>query len=110
MIAAANADGHIGPDEQQRIFSHLASLPLDSEDKAFVFDALKDPPNAGDVAILAKGVEQASEIYLVSLLALDASEPEDRAYLDDLARRLTLPASLIAQLENEVSRSEPVAA
>ena len=29
MVGAAAADGHIGPDEQQQIFSHVAQLPLD---------------------------------------------------------------------------------
>ena len=41
MIAAANADGHIGADEQKQIFEAANRGGLDAEDKAFLFDALQ---------------------------------------------------------------------
>nr|WP_316628009.1 DUF533 domain-containing protein [uncultured Brevundimonas sp.] len=110
MIAAANADGHIDADERNTILTHLATLQLDDEDKAFVFEALMSPLSVGEVASLANGAEQATEIYLVSRMAIDPDDPAERHYLDDLARHLTLPPDLATELETQVKAQEPIAA
>jgi len=103
MIAAANADGHIGPDEQRVIFDQVGQLPLDAEDKAFVFDALAKPPSLQDIADLADGPEQAAELYLASRLAIDPDHPMEQAYLEGLASRLSLPPELVSQLEDQAA-------
>ena len=103
MIGAANADGHIGPDEQRAIFDQVGQLPLDAEDKAFVFDALSSPPSLQDIANLAEGPEQAAELYLASRLAIDPDHPAEQAYLEALAGRLSLPADLVAHLEGQAA-------
>ena len=103
MIAAANADGHIGPDEQRVIFDQVGQLPLDAEDKAFVFDALAKPPSLQDIADLADGPEQAAELYLASRLAIDPDHPMEQAYLEGLANRLSLPPELVSQLEDQAA-------
>jgi len=101
MIAAANADGHIGPDEQKVIFDRVGELPLGAEDKAFVFDSLANPPSLQDIANLAEGPEQAAELWLVSRLAIDPDHPMEQAYLEGLASRLSLPPDLVAHLEGQ---------
>jgi len=101
MIAAANADGHIGPDEQKAIFDRVGQLPLDAEDKGFVFDALAKPPSLQDIAKLAQGPEQATEIWLASRIAIDPDHPMEQAYLEALASRLSLPAELVQHLEGQ---------
>ena len=103
MIAAANADGHIGPDEQRLIFERVGELPLDAEDKAFVFDALSAPPSLQDIANLAEGPEQAAELYLASRLAIDPDHPMEQAYLEGLASRLSLPKELVDHLEGQAA-------
>ncbi len=106
MIAAANADGHIDGNEQRRIFEQVNQLPLDAEDKAFVFDSLRSPPSLGDIAALADGLEQASELYLVSRLAIDPDHPAEQAYLEGLAARLTLPPDLVGHLNAQAAAAE----
>ncbi len=103
MIAAANADGHIGPEEQRLIFDRVGELPLDAEEKAFVFDALASPPSLQDIAGLAGGPEQAAELYLASRLAIDPDHPMELAYLEALASRLSLPAELVQHLEGQAA-------
>ena len=103
MIAAANADGHIDPEEQRLIFDKVGALPLDAEEKGFVFDALGSPPSLQDIADLAGGPEQASELYLVSRLAIDPDHPMEQAYLEALASRLSLPADLVGHLESQAA-------
>ena len=103
MIGAANADGHIGPDEQRQIFDRVGELPLEAEDKAFVFDALSNPPSLQDIADLAEGPEQGAELYLASRLAIDPDHPMEQAYLEALASRLSLPADLVDHLERQAA-------
>ena len=110
MIGAANADGHIGPDEQRNIFDQVGQMPLDAEDKAFVFDALSSPPSLQDIANLAEGPEQAAELYLASRLAIDPDHPAEQAYLEALAGRLALPSELVAHLEGQALEAEGVTA
>ncbi len=102
MVGAANADGHIDSEEQRHIFQQVSELPLDAEDKAFVFDALGNPPSLQDIAGLAQGPEQAAELYLASRLAIDPDQPIEQAYLEGLAARLKLPGELVAHLESQV--------
>ncbi len=112
MIAAANADGHICGDERQTIVTHVSALPLEDDEKAFVFDALMSPPTLHEIAGLADGPEQAAELYLASRLAIDPDLPAERAYLDGLARNLALPTELVEALESQAAQAEqsPMAA
>jgi uncharacterized membrane protein YebE (DUF533 family) len=103
MVAAANADGHIGPQEQRAIFEQAGKLPLDAEAKAFIFDAIAKPPALGEVAALAGTREQAVEIYLASRLAIDVDHPAEQAYLEALAGRLALPPELVQQLDAQAA-------
>lgn len=102
MIGAARADGHIDAGEQQRIFEHVEKLGMDAESKSFVFDALSRPVDMAAIASSALNPAQASEIYLVSRLAVDPDHAAERAYLQALAHRLKLPAELIGHLDHQV--------
>lgn len=102
MIGAANADGHIDSEEQKQIFEKVGELPLDAEDKGFVFDALSKPPSLQDIADLAQGPEQSAELYLASRLAIDPDHPMEQAYLEALASRLALPQELVGHLNAQV--------
>ncbi len=101
MIAAANADGHIGPEEQRQIFDRVGEMPLDAEDKAFVFDSLGKPPSLQEIAGMAGNEEQAAELYLASCLAIDIDHPAEEAYLEALAGRLRLAPELAAHLRQQ---------
>ena len=86
-----------------QIFDRVGELPLEAEDKAFVFDALASPPSLQDIANLAEGPEQAAELYLASRLAIDPDHPMEQAYLEGLASRLSLPAELVTHLEGQAA-------
>lgn len=103
MIYAAKADGHMDGDEQRRVFEHVEKLGLDAESKGFVFDAMTQPTDLAGIAASANGIEQASEIYLVSRMAIDPDHPAERAYLQALGHKLKLPAELIAHLDHQVA-------
>jgi uncharacterized membrane protein YebE (DUF533 family) len=114
MIAAAKSDGHIDATEQANIFAQMDKLDLTSEEKAFVLDELRKPLDIDAVARGAQSPEQAAEIYVASLLAIDVDNPAERGYLAMLAARLKLDAKLVAHLhatvEGAVQQPVPVQA
>lgn len=102
MIGAAKADGHIDAEERRSLFEKVEKLGLDASSKAFVFDALSSPVDLTAIAASARSVEQATELYLVSRMAIDVDHPAERAYLEALSHRLNLPAELVAHLDRQV--------
>ncbi|OED50439.1 hypothetical protein AB838_02180 [Rhodobacteraceae bacterium (ex Bugula neritina AB1)] len=101
MISAAKADGHIDADEQARIEQQIADQDIGAEEQRFLVEQLNAASDPIAIARLSEGEEQAAEIYLVSLLALDLDTPEERRYLDRLADALLLPEELKLQLEQQ---------
>ncbi|AWN48918.1 DUF533 domain-containing protein [Methylobacterium terrae] len=99
MITAAKADGHIDAEEQGRIFGEMDRHTLDADDKAFLMDALRAPVDVEAVARLARNPEQATELYAASLMAITVDTPQERAYLDHLARSLSLDPGLVRHIE-----------
>lgn len=106
MIAAANADGHVGADEQKQIFEAASRGGLDAEDKAFIFDALHNPLSPQQIAALAGTQEQAAELYLAARVAIDPDHPDEKVFLQDLARALGLPGDLVSHLEAQVAQHQ----
>jgi uncharacterized membrane protein YebE (DUF533 family) len=102
MIAAAKADGHVDATEQANVFAQMDKMALSAEDKAFVIDELRRPLDIDAVARGARTPEEAAEIYVASLLAIDVDNPSERGYLDMLAARLKLDAKLVAHLHATV--------
>lgn len=102
MISAAKADGHIGTEEQQLLDGEVAKLAGHSADLAWFEAELAKPADPAIAASLATTPEQAAEVYLASLLVIDEQSYMERAYLDELARRLPLPDGLKTDLEAKV--------
>lgn len=102
MIGAAKADGHIGPEERQLLETELAKLSTDAQDRRWLETELARPLDPASVAQAAQTPEMAAEMYLASLLVVDEESYMERAYLDELARQLKLPADLKVQLEQHV--------
>jgi uncharacterized membrane protein YebE (DUF533 family) len=107
MVGAAKADGTIDATEQQRLFSEVERLGLDSAAKAYVFDLLTKPVDIESIASAVATQEQGAELYLASRLAINPDQPAERAYLDALASRLNLPAELRAHLDQQAAGAAP---
>lgn len=103
MIAAAKADGRIDAEEKDRIFKRLETMPLSSEEKAFVFDELSSPLNIDAVAGRADTPAHAAEIYAASLVAMAPDTPEEETYLKTLAERLKLSPELVAEIHKSAA-------
>ena len=105
MIAAANADGHIGADEQKQIFETANRGGLDAEDKAVIFNSLQNPPSPDQIAALAGTQEQAAELYLAARIAISPNHPDEKAFLQNLSKFLHLPGGLASHLDAQVAQN-----
>jgi uncharacterized membrane protein YebE (DUF533 family) len=99
MIAAAKSDGHVDEREQALMRAELDRSGADAEARAWVEAEMKRPVDAADVAAAATTPEMAAEVYLATLVVVDDTTVMERAYLDELARRLNLAPALKADLE-----------
>lgn len=98
MVAAAKADGHVTTAERRRIEGQLAELGLGAEARALIEAELDAPLDPGRIAALARGPEEAAEIYAASLLVVDPEAPAEKGYLGLLAARLGLAPGLVDHL------------
>jgi uncharacterized membrane protein YebE (DUF533 family) len=105
MIGAAKSDGHIDEVEQKRIFDAVEQMSLSSEMKGLVFDLLRKPIYIEELAHGAQSMEQKSEVYLASCLAIDLDNPSEYSYLDKLAAALGLPLELADQIKSQAKQA-----
>jgi len=104
MIAAAKADGKIDGKEHQAIFSRIEEMQLDNDEKAFLFDQLNRPLDIDSLVSAITSKEQAVEIYLASLMAIDVDTQAEKAYLSMLAARLNLEEELVNHIHSTVEQ------
>jgi uncharacterized membrane protein YebE (DUF533 family) len=102
MIAAARADGKLDAQESQAILQRIQALELNSDDQALLVAEMGRPVDMDALVNRADSLEVAAEIYLASLLAIDADTAAEKAYLTMLAARLNLPADLVRELHRQV--------
>lgn len=99
MIAAAKADGHVDERERGLIEAELRRQEADPAQRQWLEAELRKPLDPVEVARGLAGQPAAAEVYLASLLVADETSFMERAYLDELARQLQLPATLKRDLE-----------
>lgn len=101
MITAAKADGHIQEEEKAQLDANLARL-TDPQDRAWFQEEINRPVDPAYVASLATDPHIAAQMYALSLAMCNEQNFMEKAYLDELAKRLNLDPSLKAELESEV--------
>lgn len=87
MIQAAKADGEVDTEERAKLMEHLGDL--DSDELAFVEEALNAPVDINALAADARGTA-ASQIYAMSVMAVRVDNPAEAQYLNGLAAALGL--------------------
>lgn len=97
MIQAAKADGEIDADERAKIMDHLKDAS--DEEIAFVEAELSAPV---DVMALAKaaGDSAKTQVYAAARMAIKVDNPQENAYLNQLATALGLDAATRARLDS----------
>jgi uncharacterized membrane protein YebE (DUF533 family) len=103
MIAAAKADGHVDQQEMAHIESTIQQSGANADLQALVHSELSKPLDPADIAKLANSPQQASELYLASLIVVDEQNFMERAYLNELAKQLNLSPEITSELERQIS-------
>jgi uncharacterized membrane protein YebE (DUF533 family) len=98
MIAAANADGEITPDERQRITSKLDQAGAGADERAVLERELANPRSVDQIVREVHDQETAEQVYLASRIAMNPDTAAERAYLDFLAARLEIPPERLNEL------------
>ncbi len=101
MIAAANADGRIDPQEQQTILGKLEQAGLGDEERRFVQDEISRPPSLDSLLAQVDSPETAQQVYAASLLAIDVDTEAEKGYLAQLRARLGLDEATAHQLHGQ---------
>ena len=99
MIAAANADGNISPEERRRIVGRLDEAGADAEDHRLIEQELANPKSLETLLVQVKDHDTAQQFYAASRAAMDGESPTQTAYLDDLRNRLDLPPAETTQID-----------
>ena len=102
MIGAAKADGHVDEEEMARIEQALTEMGADDHVRQLVHQELHKPLDPAEIAHLATSPQQASEIYLASLIVADEQNFMEKAYLQELAKQLNLSPEVTYQLEAQL--------
>ena len=102
MIGAAKADGHVDEEEMARIEQALTEMGADDHVRQLVHQELHKPLDPAEIARLATSPQQASEIYLASLIVADEQNFMEKAYLQELAKQLNLSPEVTHQLEAQL--------
>lgn len=103
MVAAARADGHIDAAERQKIQDYLTEQGQ-SDAARWIEAELARPLDPQALAREVTDMEQATEVYLASLLAIEVDHFMERGYLDELARALKLDDNLKGSIERQVAQ------
>ena len=107
MIAAATANGQLDAREQIRIFEQVDRSGLSAEERVSLFDELRNPQGLASLVGRVRDPETAVQVYAASLLAVDETRQESRAYLARLASRLQLPGDLVHELHAAAQPTQP---
>ncbi|HHX8277172.1 tellurite resistance TerB family protein [Vibrio diabolicus] len=99
MIGAAKADGHVDEEEMARIEQALADMGADEHVRQLVQQELNKPLDPAEIANQATSPQQASEIYLASLIVANEQNFMEKTYLQELAKQLQLSPEVTQQLE-----------
>jgi len=97
MIAAAAADGTIDDDEKQKILGQLERSGLGDEERDFMLREMDRPAGLEELIQAVRTPQQAINLYVCSLLAVEVDTEAERDHLRRLAQGLRLsPESLNA--------------
>lgn len=101
MIAAAKCDGEFDQEEQRKLFASADKLNLDHQAKAAIFDLMNRDISVAEIAAEVTSDEQKAEVYLAAFLAITVDHQQERAFLDSLAKAMSLPPGFPAYLEQQ---------
>jgi uncharacterized membrane protein YebE (DUF533 family) len=103
MIAAANSDGQISPQERATILAKLDEAGADADDRRVIEKELQNPRPLDELLREVHDLETAQQFYLASRAAVGGTNEVQKSYLSYLRQRLKLPDDAVAEVEQLAS-------
>ncbi len=101
MIAAAHADGSLDEEEEKAILARLKNTGLSQEERLFILDELHQPKSISELTDGISDPSIAKTMYMLAVNAIAIDSAGERAWLDDLAARLSLSKTVQAFIEEQ---------
>jgi uncharacterized membrane protein YebE (DUF533 family) len=98
MINAAKSDGHISPEEMQRIVGKLQESGADAGLQQWVMQEMQAPLNVQAFAAEMPNQEVAAQVYAASLLSVEVDTDAEKAYLQQFADAAGLHPLVVGQI------------
>jgi uncharacterized membrane protein YebE (DUF533 family) len=99
MIAAAMADGRIDDKEREQLIGRVEASGISAEERSYLESLIAKPDTPAQLAALVNHPEVGAQVYLAAFVAIDADTPEERRWLDDLAKSLGMEPQLRQNVE-----------
>jgi uncharacterized membrane protein YebE (DUF533 family) len=101
MISAAHADGTLDEEEEKAILTRLKTTDLSQEERMFILDELHHPQSIDELTAGITDPSIAKAMYMLAVNAIAIDSPAERAWLDNLAAKLSLSKAIQQFLEEE---------
>ena len=99
MIQAAKADGQIDATEKEKLLANLGDVS--AEERAFVNAELEAPVDvAGLTRAVPKGMQ--SQVYVMSVMAIDLDNQSEAKYLHELAQSLGIERADVNHIHQQL--------
>ncbi len=99
MIAAAMADGRIDEVERRRLIDHVEASAMSEEERHYLEALMAKPDAPAALAADVASPEEGAQVYFAAYVAIDADTPEEKAWLEELAKALRIESALRTNLE-----------
>lgn len=101
MIAATHADGVMDQAEERSVLDKLRGAELSQEEKMFLLDELHQPKSVEALTAGINNPSVAKTMYMLAVAAVEIDTEAERAWLDQLARKLGLSKEIQAFIEEQ---------
>lgn len=103
MVAAIAADGRMDSVERERVTGGLREAGLDTDGARWLEQELAKPASIEELAAHASSPEKAAQMYSAARLVIEPDTPEERAFLEKLAKALKLDPALANEIDGGAS-------
>ena len=101
MVAAAHADGVMDAEEERAVLDRLRGAGLTQEEKMFLLGELHQPKSLEALTAGISDPAVAKTMYMLAAAAIEINTEAERAWLDELARRLRISREVQAFIEEQ---------
>lgn len=109
MVAAAQADGNISPQEQEKIAESLGGQ-LGASEISELKELFANPVDVNSLLSQVKDPATALKVYLVSAMTVNPNNPQDQRYIEQLSSALGISGQAAQAIQQHLNQAQSRAA